>query len=116
MIKPPRFIFPNFKLWDFSLAARSKAVASLPCVELKTIYSLLPFATTNSLSLCAVWYILRPLAVTNGEGGGGLFRDAVIDLFFLSVNRDVRMLKNCSGNRDWSALRETWTVKILDLT
>ena len=71
-----------------------------PCVELKTIYSLLPFATTNSLSLCAVWYILRPLAVTNGEWGGGLFRDAVIDLFFLSVNRDVRMLKNCSGNRD----------------
>ena len=32
--------------------------------------------------------------------------------FLVSVYRDV--LKNCSVNRDWSALRETWTVRILD--
>ena len=31
--------------------------------------------------------------------------------FLVSVNRDV--LRNCSVNRDWGALRETWTAKIL---
>ena len=32
--------------------------------------------------------------------------------FFVFVNCDD--LKNCSVNRDWSALRETWTAKIFD--
>ena len=59
------------------------------------------------------------LPITRRMGGGGgegkwarVFSWRRDRPLLVSVNRDV--LKNCSVNRDWSALRETWTARILD--
>ena len=54
-----------------------------------------------------------PSSFILGKGEGKLFLSWHRDQpFLVSVNYDV--LKNCSVNHDWSALRESWTVKILD--
>ena len=52
-------------------------------------------------------------------GGGGLERASLFSWrrerqFFILVSVNRHVLKNCSVHHNQSALREKWTVKILD--
>ena len=81
--------------WNITAAHKSKLIS----------------ITTPSWTRQYFFPFLLPLFWGGGEGK--LFLSWHRDQpFLVSANYDV--LKNCSVNRDWSALRESWTVKILD--
>ena len=62
--------------------------------------------------VCECNVFLQSYVRGGGGGGARVFSGPRGRPFLVSVNRDV--LKNCSVNRDWSAIRETWTGRILD--